>query len=112
MMLGLALCTLVAGVLPAVAAYVGQLIGDGVLAAMEAYQASEAPSLWEAITPVLGLVALEGATIALIALAQRGLSAQQALLRALLGQKVNVMILEKRARCRWASLRIRSFTTS
>ena len=95
MMLGLALCTLVAGVLPAVAAYVGQLIVDGVLAAMEAYQASKAPSLWEAITPVLGLVALEGAIIALIALAQRGLSAQQALLRALLGQKVNVMILEK-----------------
>ncbi|WP_016914719.1 ABC transporter ATP-binding protein [Vreelandella stevensii] len=95
MMLGLALCTLVAGVLPAVAAYVGQLIVDGVLAAMEAYQATEAPSLWEAITPVLGLVALEGAIIALIALAQRGLSAQQALLRALLGQKVNVMILEK-----------------
>jgi len=71
MMLGLALCTLVAGVLPAVAAYVGQLIVDGVLAAMEAYQASKAPSLWEAITPVLGLVALEGAIIALIALAER-----------------------------------------
>ncbi|XQU09357.1 ABC transporter ATP-binding protein [Halomonas sp. LY9] len=95
MMLGLALCTLVAGVLPAVAAYVGQLIVDGVLAAMESYEAASNPDLWETLTPVLGLVALEGGIIALMALAQRGLSAQQSLLRALLGQKVNVMILEK-----------------
>ncbi len=95
MMLGLALCTLVAGVLPAVAAYVGQLIVDGVLAAMESYEAASTPNLWEALSPVLVLVALEGGIIALMALAQRGLSAQQSLLRALLGQKVNVMILEK-----------------
>lgn len=95
MMLGLALCTLVAGVLPAVAAWVGQLIVDGVVGAMESYQAQSSPNLWETLTPVLGLVALEGLIIALIALAQRGLSAQQSLLRALLGQKVNVMILEK-----------------
>lgn len=95
MMLGLALCTLVAGVLPAVAAYVGQLIVDGVQAAMESYEAASNPDLWATLTPVLGLVALEGGIIALMALAQRGLSAQQSLLRALLGQKVNVMILEK-----------------
>lgn len=95
MMLGLALCTLVAGVLPAVAAYVGQLIVDGVLAAMESYEAARQPDVWATLMPVLGLVALEGAIIALMALAQRGLSAQQSLLRALLGQKVNVMILEK-----------------
>ncbi|WP_422102547.1 ABC transporter ATP-binding protein [Vreelandella sp.] len=95
MMLGLALCTLVAGVLPAVAAYVGQLIVDGVLAAMESYEAASSPNLWAALSPVLVLVALEGGIIALMALAQRGLSAQQSLLRALLGQKVNVMILEK-----------------
>ncbi len=95
MMLGLALCTLVAGVLPAVAAWVGQLIVDGVVAAMDSYQAANSPNLWETLTPVLGLVALEGLIIAFIALAQRGLAAQQSLLRALLGQKVNVMILEK-----------------
>lgn len=95
MMLGLAVCTLVAGVLPAVATWVGQLIVDGVVDAMETYQAAEEPDLWVTITPVLGWVALEGGIIALIALAQRGLSAQQSLLRALLGQKVNVMILEK-----------------
>lgn len=95
MMLGLALCTLVAGVLPAVATWVGQLIVDGVVSAMETYQAADEPNLWLTITPVLGWVALEGGIIAVIALAQRGLSAQQSLLRALLGQKVNVMILEK-----------------
>lgn len=95
MMLGLALCTLVAGVLPAVAAWVGQLIVDGVVSAMEAHQATTDPNLLASITPVLTLVGIEAVIIALIALAQRGLSAQQSLLRALLGQKVNVMILEK-----------------
>ena len=95
MMLGLALCTLVAGVLPAVAAWVGQLIVDGVVSAMEAHQAATDPNLLASITPVLTLVGIEAVIIALIALAQRGLSAQQSLLRALLGQKVNVMILEK-----------------
>ena len=91
--LGLALCTLVAGVMPAVAAWVGQLIVDGVVAAMERHQAGTPlmPELW----PVLRFVLLEAGVVALIALAQRGLAAQQSLLRALLGQKVNVMILEK-----------------
>ncbi|GEN29406.1 ABC transporter permease [Halovibrio variabilis] len=95
MMLGLALCTLVAGVLPAVAAWVGQLIVDGVVSAMETHQEARDPNLLATITPVLQLVAFEALIIALIALAQRGLAAQQSLLRALLGQKVNVMILEK-----------------
>ncbi|MCA8863871.1 MULTISPECIES: ABC transporter ATP-binding protein [unclassified Halomonas] len=95
MMLGLALCTLVAGVLPAVAAWVGQLIVDGVVSAMEAHQAATDPNLLVSITPVLTLVGIEAVIIGFIALAQRGLAAQQSLLRALLGQKVNVMILEK-----------------
>lgn len=95
MMLGLALCTLVAGMLPAVAAWVGQLIVDGVVSAMEDYQAATDPNLLVSIMPVLKLVAIEAVIITLIALAQRGLSAQQSLLRAMLGQKVNVMILEK-----------------
>ncbi|EPC02319.1 ABC transporter permease [Litchfieldella anticariensis FP35 = DSM 16096] len=88
---GLAVCTLVAGVLPAVAAWIGQLIVDSVVAAMEAHREMGEAALW----PVLRYVALEALVIALITLAQRGLSAQQSLLRALLGQKVNVMILEK-----------------
>ncbi|SDM16524.1 ATP-binding cassette, subfamily B [Franzmannia pantelleriensis] len=98
MTLGLMLCTLVAGVLPAVAAWVGQLIVDGVVDAMEAHRAASDPELLVLITPVLWLVALEGLIIGLIAMAQRGLAAQQSLLRALLGQKVNVMILEKAGR--------------
>ncbi|MGP9677891.1 ABC transporter ATP-binding protein [Halomonas sp. AOP27-A1-41] len=95
MMFGLALCTLVAGVLPAAGAWVGQLIVDGVVNAMDTYRDNPSASLTVIIMPVLELVALEALIIALIALAQRGLSAQQSLLRALLGQKVNVMILEK-----------------
>lgn len=95
MMFGLALCTLIAGILPAVAAWVGQLIVDGVVNAMDAYSENNTASLLATITPVLQLVALEALVITLIALAQRGLSAQQSLLRALLGQKVNMMILEK-----------------
>ncbi|MDN7131602.1 ABC transporter ATP-binding protein [Halomonas sp. MC140] len=95
MMLGLALCTLVAGVLPAVAAWVGQLIVDGVVSAMDAHQAASNPNLLASIAPVLKLVGIEALIIGLIALSQRGLSAQQSLLRAMLGQKVNVMILEK-----------------
>ncbi|MDN3556539.1 ABC transporter ATP-binding protein [Halomonas maura] len=92
--LGLALCTLVAGVLPAVAAWVGQLIVDAVVAAMDSHRQGQA-ALAELLWPVLRYVLLEAGVVALIALAQRGLSAQQSLLRALLGQKVNVMILEK-----------------
>ncbi|WP_407081065.1 ABC transporter ATP-binding protein [Halomonas faecis] len=89
--LGLALCTLVAGVLPAVAAWLGQLIVDAVVAAMERHEATGEVDWWG----VLRYVLAEAGVIAAIALAQRGLSAQQSLLRALLGQKVNVMILEK-----------------
>jgi ATP-binding cassette subfamily B protein len=44
---------------------------------------------------VVELVALEGVLITAIAAAQRGLSLCQSLLRAQLGQRVNVMILEK-----------------
>ncbi|MDN5869295.1 MAG: ABC transporter ATP-binding protein/permease [Nitrococcus sp.] len=83
----LAGCTLVAGLLPAAAAWVGQLIVDGVVAATEAAR-GEAGN-------VFALVALEGVIIATLAASQRGIQTVQSLLRALLGQRVNVMILEK-----------------
>jgi ATP-binding cassette subfamily B protein len=83
----LALLTIVAGILPAVIAYVGQLIVDGVVAAM----ASDTPDTLR----VLWLIVLEAGIVALVAASQRGLSVSQSLLRALLGQRVNVMILEK-----------------
>ena len=89
--IGLAVATLVAGVLPAVAAWLGQLIVDAVVAAMERHAETGQVAWWS----VLRYVLAEAAVVAAIALAQRALSAQQSLLRALLGQKVNVMILEK-----------------
>ena len=83
----LALLTLVAGVLPAVIAFIGQLIIDAVVAAMT----SDAPDTRQ----VLSLILLEAIVVIFVAASQRGLSVSQSLLRALLGQRVNVMILEK-----------------
>ena len=82
----LAVLTLLAGVLPASVAYIGALIVDAVVSAMRSGGVA---------TRVLELVALEGGLVAAIAAAQRGLSLCQSLLRAQLGQRVNVMILEK-----------------
>jgi ATP-binding cassette subfamily B protein len=84
--LGLALLTVIAGVLPASVAYVGSLIVDAVVAAI---------ANRNAVSHVVELVALEGVLVGTIAAAQRGLSLCQSLLRAQLGQRVNVMILEK-----------------
>ena len=85
--LTLAILTLVAGVLPAVIAYIGQLIVDGVVAATMTTDPDT--------RRVLMLVVLEAVVVILVAGSQRGISASQSLLRALLGQRVNVMILEK-----------------
>ncbi len=87
--IAIALLTVVAGALPAAVAYVGSLIVDAVVAAVRTGAGANAA------THVLELVALEGLLIAAIAAAQRGLSLCQWLLRAQLGQRVNVMILEK-----------------
>ena len=83
--------TVVAGVLPAAIAFVGALIIDAVVAAARLYQDSGTAELREVMT----LVAFEGGLVAVLAGAQRALSACQSLLRAQLGQRVNVMILEK-----------------
>lgn len=88
---GLIVATLVAGLLPALAAWIGQRIVDAVVQAMQIHgNGSQAP-VW----PVLRYVLAEGGVLALLAAAQRALSMQQALLRVQLGQKVNLMILEK-----------------
>lgn len=89
--IGLAIATLIAGVLPATMAYVGQLIVDAVVAAMQTYKASQTLDYQTA----LNYVVLEGILVLAISAAQRTLAAQQAILRALLGQKVNMLILEK-----------------
>lgn len=85
--LTLALLTLIAGVLPAAIAYVGQLIVDGVVEAMSAASPDTRQVIW--------LIVLEAVIVIIVAASQRGISACQSLLRALLGQRVNVMILEK-----------------
>jgi ATP-binding cassette, subfamily B, bacterial len=87
----LAVATVVAGVLPAAVAFVGALIIDAVVAAARLYQDSGEPAFREVLT----LVAIEGGLVAALAGTQRVLSACQSLLRAQLGQRVNVMILEK-----------------
>lgn len=85
--LGLALLTLVAGLLPAAIAWVGQLIVDGVVAAIDA------PEVHRGY--VIRVVILEAIIVIALAAAQRGISASESLLRARLGHRVNVMILEK-----------------
>jgi ATP-binding cassette subfamily B protein len=85
--LSLGALTIIAGVIPAGVAYVGALIVDAVVAAARA--GGEDPAL------VIELVLLEGVLVAIMAAAQRGISLCQSLLRAQLGQRVNVMILEK-----------------
>ena len=85
--LWMGLLTLVAGVLPAAVAYVGKLIVDAVVAAMEAPNAS--------LTDVYTYVAYEAGLAIALSAAQRGLAAAQSLLRARLGQRVNEMILDK-----------------
>jgi ATP-binding cassette subfamily B protein len=87
----LALLTLVAGILPAGIAYVGSLIVDAVIHAADLHRRTGATLLVD----VVKFVALEALLVAAIAVAQRGISLAQSLLRAQLGQRVNVMILEK-----------------
>jgi ATP-binding cassette subfamily B protein/ATP-binding cassette subfamily C protein len=84
----LAILTLVAGLLPGAVAYVGKLIVDTVVLAS---QASVEPHRWTA----LRYVGIEAIAVMVLAGSQRGLSVCQSLLRVLLGQRVNVLILEK-----------------
>ncbi len=87
----LAALTLVAGVLPAGVAYVGQLIVDAVVAGIEHRDATGTVVTAE----VMRWVGLEAGLVIAVAAVQRGLSACQSLLRAQLGFRVNAMILEK-----------------
>ncbi len=84
--LTLAGLTLAAGILPAGVAYIGALIVDAVVSAMRGGGGAR---------HAVDLVLLEGALVVAISAVQRGISLCQSLLRAQLGQRVNVMILEK-----------------
>ena len=87
----LALFTIIAGLLPAGVAYVGKLIVDAVVAAIAVSQSGGEPAYAE----VLLFVLVEGVLVAAIAAVQRGISFCQTLLRVLLSQRVNTLILEK-----------------
>jgi ATP-binding cassette, subfamily B, bacterial len=89
--IALAALTLVAGVLPAGIAYIGAQIVDAVIHAAQLHRQSGQAVFAE----VFRYVALEAALVAAVSVTQRGISLAQSLLRAQLGQRVNVMILEK-----------------
>jgi ABC-type multidrug transport system fused ATPase/permease subunit len=89
--LWLAALSAVSGLLPAVIAYVGKLIVDGVVLASQSKASASASSDGS----VLSYVVLELGLVVLLAAAQRGLGVCESLLRALLGQRVNELILEK-----------------
>ncbi|MBT8078979.1 MAG: ABC transporter ATP-binding protein/permease [Gammaproteobacteria bacterium] len=81
-----ALLTLATGLLPAAIAFVGQLIVDAVVAAIGE------PALYRQALIYIGI---EAVLVALVSAGSRGISMCQSLLRAQLGHRVNVLILEK-----------------
>ncbi|MBX2800834.1 MAG: ABC transporter ATP-binding protein/permease [Myxococcales bacterium] len=88
LLVGLALGTLVAGFVPASIAWVGRQIVDGVVLASETQQLADRNA-------AVGWIALELGLVTLMALVQRSLGVAEQLLRAKLGHRVNVMILDK-----------------
>lgn len=80
--------TLFAGILPGAVAYVSKLLVDAVLLASQ----SQDPGLKEHAYRIVGL---ELVLVMAVAAFQRGLSTCSSLLRALLSQRVNQIILEK-----------------
>ena len=87
----LGLLTIAAGIMPAGIAYVGKLIVDAVVAAIDANRAGGAAGY----ARTLELVAIEGVLVAALAGVQRGIGFCQSLLRVLLSQRVNLLILDK-----------------
>ena len=87
----MALATLFAGLLPAAIAWVGQLIVDAVVMAIQA----EGESRELAKSDLLRYVLVEAGLVVLMTGALKINSVCQSILRVLLGNEVNVMILEK-----------------
>ncbi|MCY4266054.1 MAG: ABC transporter ATP-binding protein [Gammaproteobacteria bacterium] len=87
----MAAATIVSGVLPSLIASIGGLFVDAVAAALNPAEA-EAESVR---SEVLFYVLIEAGLVVLLTAAQKVNSASQSILRGLLGQKINVMILEK-----------------
>jgi len=89
--IAMAFATLFAGLLPAAIAWVGQLIVDSVVAAIQ----SDGVAREAARSDLLRYVITEAGLVVLMTGAQRINTVCQSILRALLGNEVNVMILEK-----------------
>ncbi|MEH2012746.1 ABC transporter ATP-binding protein [Nostoc sp.] len=87
----LASLTIVAGLLPAAISYISKLIVDAVVFASQVNSHNGFVNIY----PSLFYVGLEAIAVILLAGSQRGLTICQSLLRALMGQRVNVLILEK-----------------
>ena len=81
-----------AGLLPAAISYISKLIVDAVVFAS---QVNSQNNGFVNIYPSLSYVGLEAIAVILLAGSQRGIIICQSLLRALMGQRVNVLILEK-----------------
>lgn len=81
-----------AGLLPAAISYISKLIVDAVVFASQVNSQSNGSVN---IYPSLFYVGLEAIAVILLAGSQRGITICQSLLRALMGQRVNVLILEK-----------------
>ncbi|MEH2112330.1 ABC transporter ATP-binding protein [Nostoc sp.] len=88
----LASLTIVAGLLPAAISYISKLIVDAVVLASQFKSQNNG---FVNIYPSLSYVGLEAIAVILLAGSQRGIIICQSLLRALMGQRVNVLILEK-----------------
>jgi ABC-type multidrug transport system fused ATPase/permease subunit len=80
--------SVIAGLLPAAIAYVGKWLVDGVLLAAETAAADDRRR-------AVLFVVLEAGLVVMLAGVQRALGVCRSLLRALLGNRVNVMVLEK-----------------
>jgi len=91
----LAFLTLAAGLLPASIAYVGKFLVDSVVAAIQDNTLADAVWLW---------LSLEAVLVAAMAASQTALNICNNLLRARLGHRVNVMILEKAQQLELAQL--------
>ena len=92
LMVLMALTTIVNGVLPASIAFVGGLFVDAVASAIAG---GDAAAIAQARSDVLFYVLLEAGLIVLMTAAQRLATVSRSILQVLLGNKINVMILEK-----------------
>ena len=92
----LAILALVSGLLPGAIAIIGKFIVDSVVLANQSR--SQLPNLtssWDYRQTAINYVCLEAIAIVFLAAAQKGVVVCQSLLRVLLAQRVNELILEK-----------------